>query len=123
MAPATQIARRQIAFVACYHAAYVAYLFVHPEGELLHWVTLVLLPLAALAWIGPDRSPRALLRSIGLDPARATRGLGWMLALGAAFQVLQLLNVRQRTELLTLLQRPLGFLLPIGGLVLLVGTV
>jgi membrane protease YdiL (CAAX protease family) len=121
--PGKETSRRQAAFVAGYFALYLAYLFVNPEGEFLHWLTLVLLPLIALATIGPDRHPRSLLRSIGLDSSRTTQGLGLTLLLGAAFQVLQFLNVRQRDEFLTLLDQPLGFLLPVGGLLLLLGTV
>lgn len=39
-----------------YFAAYLAYLFAHPESDLEHWLTLVLLPLVlvlAIRWIGP----------------------------------------------------------------------
>jgi membrane protease YdiL (CAAX protease family) len=121
--PGAETSRRQATFVGCYFALYLAYLFVNPEGEFLHWLTLVLLPLIALAWIGPDRRPRPLLRSIGLDPSRATRGIGLTLLLGAAFQVIQFLNVKQRGEFLAVLERPFGFLLPVGGFLLLLGTV
>jgi len=116
-------ARRQAAFVACYFAAYVAYLFLYPEGELLHWVSLVLVPLVGIAIVGGDSSVRVLTRSIGLDFANAARGLGWVLVLGAAFQGIQLLNARQRAELLSLLAEPFGPLLPVGALLLLLATV
>ncbi len=105
-----------------YFALYLGYLFVHAEGELLHWLTLVLFPLAGLALIDGDRSPRAVLRSIGLDPARVGRGMGWVIGFGTAFQLLQLVNGPQRAELVTVLREPLGPLLPLGALVLLVGT-
>lgn len=38
-------ARIQACFASGYFALYVSYLFVRPEGELLRWVSLVLLPL------------------------------------------------------------------------------
>jgi membrane protease YdiL (CAAX protease family) len=113
----------QAIFVTCYFCLYLGYLFLHPEGELLHWLSLVLLPLVGLAVIGRYASPRTLVQSIGLAPARPTRGLAWVVTLGAGFQVLQLLNTRQRVEFLALLHEPVGFLLPVGALVLLLGTV
>lgn len=113
---------RQVAFVACYFVIYLGYLFIHQEGELLHWLGLVLLPLAAVGIIGAYPSVRRLLQSIGLDPRNATRGLGLVAVLAVAFLGLQLLNGRQRADLLSGLNRPLGFVAPIIAVVLLLGT-
>jgi len=108
--------------VTGYFALYLGYLFVHAEGELLHWLSLVLLPLAGLALIDGDRSLRSVLRSIGLDPARVGRGMGWVIGFGIAFQLLQLVNGPQRAELVTVLREPLGPLMPLVAFVLLLGT-
>ena len=117
------VTTRELAFVLTYFAVYLGYLFARPEGELLHWLTLVLLPLAGLAVCRRDRSVIELIRSIGLDTRYLTHGMGWGLLFGAAFQVLQLLNRRQRSELLALLQHPIGPLLPLGAFGLLLVTV
>lgn len=113
---------RQVRFVTGYFALYLGYLLVHAEGELLHWLTLVLVPLGGLALLGGDRSPGAVLQSIGLDRARVGHGMRWVIGLGTAFQLLQLLNAAQRTELVSVLQQPLGPLMPLGAFVLLLGT-
>lgn len=115
--------QRQAAFAVCYFSAYVGYLFLYQEHELLHWLSLVLIPLMALSIIGKYPSRRVLLESVGVGGGRATRGMTWVIVLGVAFQVLQLLNSRQRRELVGILREPLGFLLPLGALVLLIGTV
>jgi membrane protease YdiL (CAAX protease family) len=116
-------AGRETALAVAYFAAYLAYLFLHQEGELLHWITLVLVPLGGLALVGRYPSARTLLASIGLDAAAATRGLPLALLLGIAFQGLQALNGRQRAELIEALGAPFGFLLPVAAFLLLVGTV
>lgn len=110
-------------FVTGYFALYLGWLFWHPEGELLHWLTLVALPLLGLYVIGRYASVAELLESIGLSNARATQGLWLAVMLGAGFQVLQLLNRQQRAEFVALLREPYGFLMPIGAFVLLLGTV
>lgn len=114
---------RETALAVAYFAAYLAYLFLHQEGELLHWVTLVLVPLGALAVVGRYPSARALLASIGLDDSAATRGLPLALLLGVAFQGVQALNAHQRADLMHALGAPFGFLLPVAAFFLLVGTV
>jgi membrane protease YdiL (CAAX protease family) len=55
-------------------AIYLGWLFVCPEGELAHWLTLVALPLAALR--ASRGSWRAALESAGLARSRVWRGLG-----------------------------------------------
>ncbi len=113
---------RELAFVAGYFPLYFTYLFLYQEGELVHWLSLVLLPLTAVALMGRYDSLRSLLRSIGLDPQHATRGLVVTLLLGAGFQGIQLLNARQRTDLFAGLAEPWGFLAPAAAFVILLGT-
>lgn len=112
----------QAVFAICYFGLYLGYLCLYPEGEALHWLTLVVAPLGGLALIGRYPSPWALLRSIGLDRANLTRGFSWVVGFGIGFQALQALNTRQRDEFLGLLSQPFGFLLPLAALALLLGT-
>lgn len=75
-----------------YFAAYMAYLFWRPENEALHWATLVAGPFL-VAWARLPRGRRGLraaAASVGLRRGRLLRGLGWALAVGAAFTVFQL---------------------------------
>ncbi len=113
---------REVRFILCYGAVYVAYLFANPERELLHWLTLVMLPAAAIARVGRYASVAALLRSVGLS--REAGRAGWPLALGLAlaFQAVQLLNQTQRGAVFAALEAPLGLLLAPLAFALLVGT-
>lgn len=114
---------REAAFLAIYFVVYLVYLFVYQEGELLHWVTLVLLPLGVLPLLGVYKSLANLLESIGASSARVRRGLPVVLLLGAAAQGVQLLNARQRDDVQQILHAPYGWLMPAGALVLLLCTV
>lgn len=101
---------------------YLAWLFIHPEPELWHWLTLVGVPLAVAAAIERPPSLGALLASIGLDRTRAARGLGWAILLGGAITLVQLLNRRQLALLLDVLGDPVRVLLVPLAFVLLMGT-
>ena len=111
--------RAETLFLLSYFALYLVYLFVRPEGELLHWITLVILPLLAVAKLRRARSLPIVLRSIGLDRQNLGGGMGWALLFGAAFQALQLLNRRQLAALVELVRHPAGWLVPVGALGLL----
>ena len=114
---------RELLVLTIYFAVYFAYLCIHPEGELLHWLTLVLIPTVGVWWLR-GRSPlRDLLDSIGIGRDASRRGWGWALGLGAVFQGLQALNVRQRDEIAAALAGPMGPLLPLVALGLLLATV
>jgi membrane protease YdiL (CAAX protease family) len=79
-----------------YTLAYVAYLAWRPEGELLHWLTLVALPLGLLRRIrrarDPESSWRDLLRSVGLGARPSPAGLAAALVAGGALCAVQLLG-------------------------------
>jgi len=107
--------------VVIYFAVYVGYLFLRPEGEFLHWLTLVLLPLWGLRLLS-GLSFRALPRSLGLRRDTTLGDLRGAAVLGLGFQFLQLLNARQRVEFLGALVQPLGPLLLILAFVLVLGT-
>jgi membrane protease YdiL (CAAX protease family) len=125
VAPAdnSRFERRQTTFVLCYFALYLAYLWVRPEGELLHWLSLVVLPLAGLAVAGRQASVRSLLSSVGVGSQGAGRGLGIVTVFAAGFTVLQLMNARQRAELMSILATPYGPGTVILAFFLLIGTV
>jgi membrane protease YdiL (CAAX protease family) len=102
---------RRAAIVACLYAVLlVPYLFLHPEPEAWHWLTLVAVPLTGVVVVAQRRSVRTLLASLGLEAAAF--GRGWWLTgvLAGLFQILQLLNVRQREAVAALLGEPSGWL-------------
>jgi membrane protease YdiL (CAAX protease family) len=63
-----------------------------------------------------------LCASIGVSRPAPTRGLGLTLLFGAALQLVQLLNSRQREEVFAALAAPWGFLLPFAAFALLLAT-
>lgn len=76
-----------------YFTVYLAYLFLRPEPEALHWLSLVMLPmgLALLAaGTGPGGRARRALASVGLRRGNLASGLAWALPLGLALGTLQL---------------------------------
>jgi membrane protease YdiL (CAAX protease family) len=94
------VTRRDALTATTYFALYLAYLTVNPESELLHWVTLVALPLF-LTWMvrAPEgRGIAPVLGSFGLRRSNLTRGVGWALLLGLAFAVMQGMGGSQHAE-------------------------
>jgi protein-S-isoprenylcysteine O-methyltransferase Ste14/membrane protease YdiL (CAAX protease family) len=114
---------REAAFVSIYFVVYLVYLFIYQEGDLLHWVSLVLIPVSVLPLLGFYRSLAGVLESIGLASARAPRGLLLVLPLGVVVQGVQLLNTGQREDLLRILREPYGWLMPFAAFALLLCTV
>lgn len=110
-------------YVLAYFAIYLAYLFLRPEGELLHWLTLVAIP---LIWLlhRRRRNPAPLsaaLHSVGLSRANWTRGIGWALLIGLALSVAQLWASRNRAEILLTLQSARSiYLLPLTFMLMLI---
>ena len=89
-----------------YFSVYLGWLFFSLEGEVQHWATLVLVPLTLVAAFqaGPLRLRLgAVLASVGLRPARLTRGLALTLALCVAVSLFQLAFSNRREEILELL--------------------
>ncbi len=92
-----------------YFLLYMGYLFLNPESELGHWLTLVALPLALLILyqrrVWDNWSLEKTLTTVGLEKASLTRGLVWAIPLGLGVSlVLQLLlsrNVDAFRELIT----------------------
>ena len=94
--------RRRALFALGYYAAYMGYHFWRPESDLLHWVSLVIVPLALIFLLepGPDgkRSLSAALASVGLRRGNLATGLGWALVLGLAISTLAALASNRRPE-------------------------
>jgi membrane protease YdiL (CAAX protease family) len=85
----------------------VIYLWNSQESEAGHWVSLVLVPSAAIAVMArldrPRMSVREALASVGIRRGNLRRGVLLGVALGAAISVVQLLVSNQRDALLVLL--------------------
>lgn len=101
----------------------MGWLFVHPEGELLHWPTLVLLPTLLVAWAHRTSggSVRTALASLGLRGAAWTRGLAVAIVLGGLIGIYQALASRSSDVVLEAFRTgravwlfPLAFLLMLG---------
>lgn len=121
--PSTSQARREAIFAVAYFGALLVYLFIHPESELEHWLSLVLLPLIGVWIVGRRRGLRDLLGSLGLRRGHLLQGLGWPIVLGVLIQGLQLLNASNRTSLAEVLGSPWGWVFPLVALPFLVVTV
>lgn len=88
-----------------YFGVYLTYLFINPEGELLHWLTLVLLPLALLLVIRParERHVGVILESIGLERQTWKRWLGWSILIGFSLGMIQLVLSRSADKILDII--------------------
>jgi membrane protease YdiL (CAAX protease family) len=82
------------AAIVGYWLIYVAYLFIHLEGEITHWVSLVIIPSVSLAYaLGrPQRTFAwmAVWRIVGFRRSGFVRALACGGAVGGAMTVLQL---------------------------------
>ena len=90
-----------------YFSVYFGYLWLAPESELWHWVSLVLLPWTLL-WLWARREEadlgiREIGRRLGLVWPTAGRGMGLALVLVVAVQGIQLMNRGQAQEILSIL--------------------
>ena len=87
-------AKREALLLVLYCFAYVAYLGWHPEGEFLHWITLVVIPVILLLLVqraqGHELNWRDLVRSVGLGQRPSVRGISAALIVGVLVSVLQL---------------------------------
>lgn len=94
--------RRRALFALGYYAAYMGYHFWRPESDAMHWVSLVIIPLALITFLepGPDgkRSLTAALASVGLRRGNLTTGLRWAVPLGLLISILAALASSRRAE-------------------------
>lgn len=123
--PDVEISGREALFFLAYFAVYLGYLFAHQEGELLHWLSLVALPFAALLFFrrasGPGPASRTSLLSVGLARANLRSGILWSLLIGLAISALQVWVSQYRAEILPLFRSGRGLLIfPLALLLMLV---
>ncbi len=90
--------------VVGYFAVYMVYLFVHPESEFEHWLTLVAVPFALLFAFQRRKMPGwslgRTLASVGFRRGNLTSGVAWAIPLGLVLSGLQLAVSRNRVEFL-----------------------
>ncbi len=93
--------RRESWIAPVYFAFYLSYLFVVQESELLHWISLVTIPLlVVVAFKDPGtRALSTILASLGLRRGNLSRGLGWAILLGLAFSIFQAFFTSRATEI------------------------
>jgi len=111
--------RRESCAALIYFALYLAYLFAARESELLHWLSLVAIPLMIVIALRPgNRSLSAVLPSFGFRRGNLRKGVGWALLLGASFGIIQVFfsgNSAEVQEAIrtgrALYMLPLGFVL------------
>lgn len=116
--------RREAAATVAYSGAYLAYLFIHPETELWHWVSLVVLPVLLLLGLRKAGRQRATLVAILRDTGVFNRPR-WPIVIAAlaivALSIWLQLHGRRSGEIRTAFMSgeviyllPLSFLLAIG---------
>lgn len=74
-----------------YYALYLTWLFLTQESELVHWITMVLVPLA-IALLRLPRGSRSVSRALGtlgLRRGGLMRGIGWAVLAGALITAFQ----------------------------------
>lgn len=96
-----------MSFAWAYFGLYLGWQFrTGPEGEGLHWLTLVAIPLIGIlsiaGWHEGELRLRAALRSVGLSRVRWSEGLLWAVPLGFGLSVLQLVLSRNAAAFLEL---------------------
>lgn len=121
-----ELTPREVRVALVYFGLYLAYLFATVESELLHWLTLVLVPIGIAASLGPPgrRTPAGTLASFGLRRGHLTQGLWWAVGLGVGLSALQILASGRAEEIqeliasgraLVLLPLSLGLMLVLAG--------
>ena len=118
--------RRELVVFLAYFTAYLGYLFLHQENELLHWLSLVLVPLFLVYALRRRQGGtiRDSLASVGLSSDSWKRGLWWAALLGIGLSAAQLVVSNRSAEFLPLIRSGqalylfpivLGFLLMTAG--------
>jgi membrane protease YdiL (CAAX protease family) len=87
-----------------YFAIYLVYLFATLESEFMHWVTMIVIPVALVAvYAGPGRRLRRTLASLGLRWGALRHGLGWAIGLSIAVSFFQIGMSRMGDDIVALL--------------------
>lgn len=93
--------RRESIVFLVYYALFMVYMTMRPEGELLHWISLVAVPFAVIVALRAHSRVRGqglaeALASVGLRRGNLRRGLGMAVLVGLALSVLQVLVLSDR---------------------------
>jgi membrane protease YdiL (CAAX protease family) len=104
--PSLSLTTREAWVAPSYFALYLASLFVTLESEIVHWATLVGVPLAIAFALAPRerRGFRPVLATFGLRRAEMSRGVWLALALGAAITAVQMTVGGQRDAIWELIR-------------------
>ncbi len=107
--------RKELALFLAYFALYMIYMFIWPEGEVLHWLSLVAIPFALLCLsrvrAGFEKPVRDALASVGLRRGNLKSGLAWAIPIGLALSVLQLFLSQRRGEIWELISSGRAFIM------------
>ncbi len=119
--------RTELWLALAYFAAYTGYLFYHPENEVEHWVSMVIIPVILLVSLRRFRfgswNLRRTLSSIGLSRDRVRVWLWQAILVGVLLSVAQLFIGSRAQEVILLFKEGRGFYLYPLVLVLLLFTV
>ncbi|MDH3297399.1 MAG: CPBP family intramembrane metalloprotease [Gemmatimonadota bacterium] len=98
--------RNELVVVVAYFFTYLGYLFLHQENEILHWLSLVLVPLLIVHLLQRRRGGtiRGCLGSVGLRSDSWKRGLWWAALLGIGLSAAQLVVSNRSAEFLPLVR-------------------
>jgi membrane protease YdiL (CAAX protease family) len=99
--------RAEAPWALVYFALYVGWLFMTLENEFLHWVSMVIIPLAILYSVQKIRIPSAgmesTLATVGIKKGNLTSGILWAIVIGLALSALQLVLSRNRDQIWSLI--------------------
>lgn len=96
--------RKEAIFAVAYYFIYLSYLFANPENELLHWLTLVILPSILLSVIQrrvlkSRWTVREMLTTVGLAKSRLKNGILLAIIAALGLGLLQLVFSDQREDI------------------------
>jgi membrane protease YdiL (CAAX protease family) len=106
-----------------YFGTYMVYHFAKREGEVLHWVSFVALPIGLLYLLNrrtAERPLRNTFASIGLQRGNLRRGLGWGVLVGVFATAVNLLTQQGRAFLGLVQSGEALYLYPLSLLLMLV---
>jgi membrane protease YdiL (CAAX protease family) len=92
--------KREAPWVLMYFTLYLVYLSFTLENEILHWFTLVFIPVTGLYLFQKRRTALSTLKStlttVGLERGRSKNGILWAILIGLALSCLQLVLSRNK---------------------------
>ena len=114
--------RREAPFALLYFALYMGYMFWRPESDVLHWLTLVAIPLTLL-WLlrrGSGGRPfRETLGSVGLRKTTISQGFVWVAGAAVLIAGIQLLTPQGEAIIAAVRSGEALYLLPLAMLLML----